>query len=328
MTAQTITIASKTVPDSKHTRLVSFENSNSFLKRHDSEGTLVIQAGYRENPSVHALSDDENPIVILDGQRPRWYGARVCQGDHVSNSHRSKIETARESFAACLRPSDDGRDLIVIASHWDKPALESLKVALQGHYKVIRNGVKIQCVVTQVIATMEGLGSFHSVKGKLKEGSTLLIELGYGTAEIWFINESGQLADGAPVTKLGVINLVKSIADDPTVRSLTQDNSGTVNLSAISQALQQDSLGKISPENWQAIKVKYASEFLKDFQGYLRTQHAFHMQSASNLVLTGGGAALLSALQPKLAQVFIVPHQPQTASVRGAYERQMDKVGL
>jgi hypothetical protein len=324
LTAQSIPLSSLTT--GKHTRLVSFENSNSFLKRHDSEGSLVIAAGHRENPSVHAHTDDENPIVILEGQRPRWYGARVSQGDHVSNSHRSKIETARESFAACLRPSDDGRDLIVIASHWDKPALESLKTALLGQYSVTRNGVRIRCTVTQVIATMEGLGSYHSVKDRLKDGSTLLIELGYGTAEIWFIDEIGQIVDGAPVTRLGVINLVKAIADDPTVRALTQDNSGTVNLSAISQGLQQDTLGKIGAANWQAIKAKYASEFLKDFQGYLRTQHANHMQAASNLVLTGGGAALLSSLQPKLSQVFIVPHQPQTASVRGAYERQMSNV--
>jgi len=324
LTAQSIPLLS--LATAKHTRLVSFENSNSFLKRHDSEGSLVIAAGHRENPSVHAHSDDENPIVILEGQRPRWYGARVCQGDHVSNSHRSKIETARESFAACLRPSDDGRDLIVIASHWDKPALEALKTALLGQYSVTRNGVQIRCTVTQVIPTMEGLGSFHSAKSQLKEGKTLLIELGYGTAEIWFIDESGQITDGSPVTKLGVLNLVRAIADDPTVRALTQDNSGTVNLSAISQALQQDTLGKISAANWQALKAKYASEFLKDFQGYLRTQHANHLQSVSNLVLTGGGAALLSSIQPKLSQVFIIPHQPQTASVRGAYERQMSNV--
>jgi len=324
LTAQSISISS--LATAKHTRLVSFENSNSFLKRHDSEGSLVIAAAHRENPSVHAHTDEENPIVILEGQRPRWYGARVSQGEHVSNSHRSKIETARESFAACLRPSDNERDLIVIASHWDKPALEALKTSLLGRYSVIRNGVKIQCAVTQVIPTMEGLGSFHSAKSQLKEGKTLLIELGYGTAEIWFIDESGQIVDGSPVTKLGVINLVKAIADDPTVRSLTQDNSGTVNLSAISQALQQDTLGKISSANWLAIRAKYASEFLKDFQGYLRTQHANHLQSATNLVLTGGGASLLSSIQPKLSQVFIIPHQPQTASVRGAYERQMSNV--
>jgi len=324
LTAQTIPLSS--LSTAKHTRLVSFENSNSFLKRHDSEGSLVIAAAHRENPSVHAHTDEENPIVILEGQRPRWYGARVSQGEHVSNSHRSKIETARESFAACLRPSDNERDLIVIASHWDKPALDSLKTSLLGRYSVIRNGVQIRCTVTQVIPTMEGLGSFHSAKSQLKEGKTLLIELGYGTAEIWFIDESGQIVDGSPVTKLGVINLVKAIADDPTVRALTQDNSGTVNLSAISQALQQDTLGKISSANWLAIRAKYASEFLKDFQGYLRTQHANHLQSATNLVLTGGGAALLSSIQPKLSQVFIVPHQPQTASVRGAYERQMSNV--
>ena len=69
-TAQSIPLSS--LASAKHTRLVSFENSNSFLKRHDSEGSLVIAAGHRENPGVHAHSDDENPILILEGQRPRW----------------------------------------------------------------------------------------------------------------------------------------------------------------------------------------------------------------------------------------------------------------
>ena len=105
----------------KHTRLVSFENSNSWIKRHDAEGTLLIQAGYRENPNSNSFTDDENPIVIISGARPRWYGEMACQGAHTKLHGRNKVETAREAFAATLRPTDDGRDLIVIASHWDKP---------------------------------------------------------------------------------------------------------------------------------------------------------------------------------------------------------------
>ena len=41
LTAQSINLS--TLANAKHTRLVSFENSNSFLKRHDSEGSLVIR---------------------------------------------------------------------------------------------------------------------------------------------------------------------------------------------------------------------------------------------------------------------------------------------
>ena len=54
LTAQSISLS--TFTSAKHTRLVSFENSNSFLKRHDSEGSLVIAAGHRENPSVQVVS--------------------------------------------------------------------------------------------------------------------------------------------------------------------------------------------------------------------------------------------------------------------------------
>ena len=43
MIAQTASI--QDYKTAKHTLLVIFENSNSWLKRHDDEGTLVIQAG-------------------------------------------------------------------------------------------------------------------------------------------------------------------------------------------------------------------------------------------------------------------------------------------
>ncbi|MBD1995117.1 hypothetical protein H6G00_00545 [Leptolyngbya sp. FACHB-541] len=313
---------------SKHTRLVSFENSNSWIKRHDSEGTLVIQAGYRENPTAYARHDEENPIVIIDGQLPRWYGALACQGQHVRIHGRSKIETAREAFSACLRPSDDGRDLIVVSSHWDVRALDALKAALEGQYKVIRNGVEIRCVVTQVLPVLEGMGTYNALQPSLRPGSTLLIELGFGTAEEFLIDGSGEIVDGRPVDNLGIYNLVNAIADDPAVRALATDASGTINISLISRCLQCDTLGKIDQSNWQAIKAKYVAEYLKTFQGYIKTNYAAQSQAITNIVLTGGGAALLSSIQPKVAQVFTIPDRPQTASVRGSYEHQMSLVGV
>lgn len=312
----------------KHTRLVSFENSNSWIKRHDSEGTLVVQAGYRENPTAYARQDDENPIVIVDGQLPRWYGALACQGQHVRIHGRSKIDTAREAFSACLRPSDDGRDLIVIASHWDVSALDSLKTALRGQYKVIRNGIEICCNVAQVLPMLEGMGSYHLLKPVLNPGFTLLIELGFGTAEEFLIDGSGEIVDGRPVDQLGIYNLVNAIADDPAVRALATDASGAINISLVSNALQHETLGKISGDNWQAIKARYTGEFLKTLQGHIKTNYAAQSQGVTNLILTGGGAALLSSIQPKVSQVFTIPDRPQTASVRGSYQQQMSLVGV
>ncbi len=324
LTAETLPLSPAT--SGKDTRLVSFENSNSWLKRHDSEGTLVIQAGYRENPGPYAKHTNESPIVVIEHNRPRWYGATACEGAHVAIHGRSKIETARDGFAACLQTADNGRDLSVVASHWDVTTLDSLKTALSGQYRVVRNGQEITCTVTQVLPILEGMGSYHMVKKLLKPGSTLLLELGYGTCEEWLIDASGELVDGKTVDQLGIFNLANAIAADPTVRALLADNSGTVNLSALSNGLQQPTLGKISASNWAAIKAKYATDFLKTLQGRLKTQYATQSQTISNIVLTGGGAALLRSIQPKVDQVFLIPEQPQIASVVGAYAHQMSKV--
>lgn len=311
-----------------HTRLVSFENSNSWLKRHDEQGTRVIQAGYRENPTDSAHSDDENPIVITGNQR-RWYGAIPCRGVHVRSFERSKIETARNSFAACLRPDDHGHDLTVIASHWNRKEFGLLEQALKGQYRIIRNGREIRCNVTEVQPILEGMGSYHAVIDRLNPGQTFLLEIGFGTAEEWVIDENGLVIDGRPVTQLGILNLVNSIAADPTVKQTlgNGDASLTVNLSAISAALQKPTLSRIGENNWGAIKRKYATEFYQSLKGYLRTTYGQQLQSMDNVVLTGGGAALLASLVPDLGEFFTVPDRPQTASVRGAYDFALSRVG-
>lgn len=318
----------KTITTGKHTRLVSFENSNSFLKRHDSEGTRVIQAGYRENPSAQAHSDDENPLVITGNSR-RWYGAIACQGPHVRSFERSKVETARDSFAACLRPSDDGRELVVVASHWNAQEFAALTKTLIGQYRVTRCGHQINCTVTQVLPILEGIGSYYAIANRLVPGQTFLLEVGFGTAEEWVIDADGRVIDGRPVTQLGIINLVNAIAADPTVRSFlgNGDAAQTVNLSFLSAGLQRPTLGRIGEANWTAIKAKYAQEFYRSLKGYLRTQYGSQFQAMDNLVLTGGGAALLASLVPDLSESFTIPDQPQTASVRGAYDYQLSRVG-
>jgi hypothetical protein len=313
----------------KTTRLVSFENSNSWLKRHDDEGVLVVQAGYSENPGMMARGNDENPIVLTSTSK-RWYGSKACLGDHKRIHGRDKIETARDAFTACLRASDHGRDLIVIASHWDFENLESLKAALIGQYSVTRNGEKIQCTVTQVLPVLEGMGSYAAVKPKLEAGYSLLIELGFGTAEEWLIDESGEVVDGKPVTALGVAKLVNSIAADPTVKAglgITS-NSTSVNLSLISAALQSETLGKLAPDQWKAIKRKHVNAWFETIQAHISTQYESQSQNLVNLILTGGGAALLKSVKPDVIEFFTIPDRPQVASVIGAYDSQMAKVGV
>lgn len=311
-----------------HTKLVSFENSNSWLKRHDEQGTRVIQSGFRENPAAVAKGTDESPIVITGNLR-RWYGETPCRGVHVRSFERSKIETARHSFSACLRPEDDAQDLTVIASHWNPSEFGMLQQALTGQYRIVRNGHQIQCSVVAVTPILEGMGSYHAVADRLNPGQTFLLELGFGTCEEWIIDAAGDVVDGRPVSQLAILNLVNSIAADPTVqRTLGNgDDSLTMNLSAISAGLKQPTLGRIGENNWAAIKRKYATEFYQSLKGYLRTTYGQQLQSMDNVILTGGGCALLASLVPDLAEFFTIPDRPQTASVRGAYQYELSRVG-
>jgi len=320
MTAQTVPLISK------HTKLVSFENSNSWIKRHDIEGTLLIQATFSENPSPMAKGDDENPIVVTSSSK-RWYGSRASIGNHSRIHGRSKIETARDSFTACLRPSDHGKDLIVIASHWDFKNLSDLEPALKGQYSVIKNGESIQCTVVKVLPILEGMGSYYGLQPQLEDGSSLLIELGFGTAEEWLIDDRGEVVDGRPVTALGVSKLVDTIANDPTVKAiLGADGSTSINLSMISAGLRSDTCGKITANQWLPIKRKYVSAWFETIQAYISTQYESQGQNISNVILSGGGAALLKAIKPEVSEYFTIPANPQISSVVGAFDRQWARV--
>ena len=311
----------------KSPRLVSFENSNSWLKRHDSEGTKLIQAGYKLNPNAieQRNRDESNPIVVVAGQPPRMYGVKACTGNYTPMNGLSKIETARDSFTACLRESDHERDLHVVASHWDIENLEALESALKGQYKAIVNGKEIRCTVASVTVLEEGLGSFHAVRSQLKPGSTLVLEMGFGTCETWLINEDGQIYDGKAIDKLGVSALCSELATDPQLRALSQDNANAITPALISRYLADGHPSRINPEAWEKLKSQYATEHLKRLQAELKTEWASKLQDVPNIVFTGGGAALLASVQPKLRQLFVIPDGPQTASVRGSYEMQMSK---
>jgi hypothetical protein len=325
---QTAIAEIKSFETAKHTRLVSFENSNSWLKRHDDEGTLVIQAGYKLNPNAmeQRSRDEQNPIVVVAGQPPRMYGVKACTGNYTPMNGLSKIETARDSFTACLRQTDHERDLVVVASHWDVENLKALETALKGQYNAMVNGHEIRCNVISVVTVEEGLGSYHAVKSQLKPGSTLLVEMGFGTCELWLVDECGNPYDGRAIDKLGISSLCSELIQDAQIRSLSQDNANAITPAFISRYLADGHPSRINADVWDKLKAQYATEHLKRLQAEIKNEWASKLQDVPNIVFTGGGAALLASIQPKLRQVFIIPDRPQTASVRGSYDFQLSKV--
>jgi hypothetical protein len=124
---------------------------------------------------------------------------------------------------------------------------------------------------------------------------------------------------------LGVSALCSELATDPQLRALSQDNANAITPALISRYLADGHPSRINPEAWEKLKSQYATEHLKRLQAELKTEWASKLQDVPNIVFTGGGAALLASVQPKLRQLFVIPDGPQTASVRGSYEMQMSK---
>lgn len=299
----------------KHTRLISFEPSHSWLKRYDSEGALVVQAGFRLNPNGRTLKNDENRHLLIDGHN-RYYGSIACQGQHESPLTQRKENTARLGFAACLRPSDDGKDLVVCVSHWDEDTGKAIAESLKGHYDATVNGRQIRCRVVSAISQLEDEGTYQLLKPRLKPGRTLLVGMGHGTSQEWII-EPGDFFTGRATEALAVSHLVKQIADDQGIRAhALKLGEQSVNLDLVTQALRTGQFGSMPREHWEAISQKYIGQWFDGLKGYLLKTYSSELQSISNVVLSGGGAELIRDRAGKFA---LIPDDAQIASAKGAY---------
>lgn len=320
----TLQLIEKPATTSNHRRLVSFEPSHSWLKRADSEGVLTIQAGYRMNPTGRNRTDDENPLIVFDGQK-RLYGAIACQGVHESPLNQRKEANPRMGFAACLRPSDDGKDLTVIVSHWDESVGNQIAQTLTGPYSVTRNGHQIHCRVTAAYAQLEDQGTYQLMRSSLKPGKTLLIGSGHGTSQEWFVDSDGYFR-GESTENLAVMKLVQMIANDQTIRAAAlRLGEQTVNSELVAQALRNGQFGSLPAEHWEAIRDRYVGQWYEGFKNYLLKVHGPELQSTANIIFSGGGAELLRSRVGKFA---MIPNDAQTASVRGAYQHHAALLGV
>lgn len=299
----------------KHERLISFEPSHAWIKRFDSEGAKIIQAGWKVNPTGRFHRDSENPYVIFNGTH-KLYGSRVCEGDHISPLHQRKENLARDYFAATLRPSDHTKDLIVVVSHWDEDTANAIAQSLMGAYDVTVNGERIQCNVIKAIPELEGRGAYYLVKPQLKPGKTLLIEAGHGTSEEWIVSSDG-IFDGKVTENLAVSRLVDMIAGDQRVRShCLKLGEQEINRELIAKGLRTGQFGSMPVEHWEAIKQHYVATWFDSLKNYLLKAYGSELQSISNILLSGGGSALI---RDRAKGFAIIPDTPETASVRGSF---------
>jgi hypothetical protein len=304
--------------------LVAFDPSHSNLKIADIWGTRLIAAGWRTNPVGRIINvrDEQNPLIVVHGDGSvikRLYGETVCQQAHETALDRRKEVEARLSLAACLRPEYHNSQLVVVASHWDENVSPKLKELLIGGYHVTRNGKEIRCQVVDVIPETEGMGAFWLTKSQHNPGNVLLIELGYGTAEFWEVASSGQIVGGDASSETSVSKLVETIANDDIIRATSIGNiEGGVNRDFISAALKHNIYPKLDPKIWQALRLKHEKPWVESFRNYIKRVFG-PSETIGTIVISGGGASIIQKHLPN--GKFIIPSDPQTASVRGLFQR-------
>jgi hypothetical protein len=301
---------------------IAFEPSNSWLKRCCERGTLLIQAGWNSPPRNGRKTDDnENPTVV-SGNLKRQYGRKALSRTGASCFDFSKKEDEAQRFLeAVLLPEDDGQDIELVVSHWDATTLDSLQDRLKGDYTVIRNGHKISCRIKETVTLFEGEGTYLAAKaaGNLNPGDTLVIEIGFGSSEFWMFDCHGN-PEGDPITEFSVSRLVEAIANDDNTRILFGVTAGekpdTPRISALLKGASAEDA--IDLNVWRSIRKRHVTEWAKAFNAYLTKHYAREIRTAGTIVLTGGGAEILRPVYSKVPK-FHVPHEAQTASVKGAF---------
>lgn len=322
-----------TKKDTNLIELLAFENGNHAIKSYGLidgvERPLVIQAVYRDNPRKESIRmnalNEASPLLVnpVSGKRRLW-GYKALQGQHESNLHTDKLVTMTDAFRACLQPHHHNQEIRVVTAHWDSDQLEAVENLLMGVHHVIKNGQEIKTQVVSVKAVLEGLGSFWTLSPNNHYAKALIMELGFGTAEIWLVNND-ELMDGKPIARLAMNTLCQEIREDPALeialKSQFESSLADDNVSVISQALNTPTFATLTEPQWRAIKSRYALQYFEKVRQFIKLNYREWVKSSDYIILTGGGGAFLRQYAPEVDAYFDIPENPQTASVMGLYKR-------
>lgn len=297
---------------------VSFEPSNSWLKRWDADGGHTVQACWEDNPP-RQLSGKRYPNspIVVSGKSVRRYGEKACLGKHYGTFTQGKENNIRQQLEAILKPEDNLQRLRVSIAFWDMEQAEKLAKEIEGSYNITINGSTVACEVVEAVPMLEGWGTFHLLKnrGQLSRPDTILVDLGFGTSQIWVFADGEDEPEGLALQDLAVARLAQMIADDRTLRGLLRVSaSESISLSLVSAAIRNGGMKALEKDVWDSIAKPYICLWRKEVLGYLKNNLGSQMQSLPNIVFTGGGANLMRG-----SKVAIVPEESQLASVQGAW---------
>lgn len=298
----------KMLDDSKEITLI--QNAHVLSSENDTK----IPLDSKTRKVTLSVTDPKHGIISLT----RIYGENVCQmaGSTQGISSR-KSEEFKFAFASTLSLKHDGKKLSVVYIHNEEKDFSIIEKSIVGTYKLKINGDPIVVEVVSCKCMYEGLGSYFELKKTQSlRGSTRILDLGFGLANDLIVNEDGKVQYFSTKPELSIFTLARAIETSESFQSYLGSYSS--NLTSIAYALEKDQpLGSMPRDEWNKVKSIAISQYYNRLKSHLTAPLSNANLFVNTFVLTGGGSQLLDRENKAFRNVFAIPDNAATASLRG-----------
>jgi hypothetical protein len=261
---------------------------------------------FGEFKSRRHVGTEQSPVVCTKGNIYFFGDEARLQGEVVENVKGNKADQVCPGFLAAIDSRVHGKQLKITMTVpnlelFEATALADTRKKLLGSWDIIRNGEEISFTVIDLEVEQEGLGSFYMAKdqGLLKEGLTLLIDLGCGTAISAIFNAEGKAIKQKTLEDVGMIDLCKRIADGLSDR-LTETPKERLIMQGIEDGTY--SYGTTGVD-FTDLFEQNSKVWLKRIMDTFISEYSSVRSEIRNILVTGGTSLVATAINPKLIRV-------------------------
>lgn len=280
----------------------SLDIGNSSIKYATMSDPIVKQLTSAFRPSTrHTIAREDSPVVLLPDGTSRQWGIAATTSPHTLLAEVNKADFALECLAAVAGQGHHSLNLTI--SHHNPATAREMASNVTGQHRLsIDTGMGFEECFLDVIASpiLEGEGTYKLLSSQLGPDA-VVVEVGFRTSEL-LVYRKGQLATYEPDASLGVQSILRSLD------SASRLDSDISDLTDLDYQIRSGNLN--TPGLQEACKAWY-KRLAGNFSAKLR------LSANSRFCFTGGGAALLRSLLPEIADKYVLPTNPETASVLG-----------
>jgi hypothetical protein len=267
---------------------VFIDLGNDSIKFYSGNSAQVV-------PSVYAPFDSSKTDLTTDSIviNDIIYGDRAAyQADSKTFAQTDKATLLPQAWKVAVGTELSGKTIDLVVS---VPDAKQDHPDLTGDHRWTRNGLSMAVTVRTCRYVNESEGSFWMAKaaGVVRDGLTMVLDIGAGTTIASLYSREGSQVDRVVMDGQGVIRIAKDIC-----KAIGKTASPRVSQVLAGLKDKTCSLG-VSDTSFQPYVSEAVEAWTKAVMSRAQNIRKGRENMISGLVLTGGGAALLSAYKPE-----------------------------